>query len=427
MKLHHKSIFILFLIISSSILSVHSNIKYSTIYTKHSESLNFGEGPETTDSPNISEEIYNYEKELENSTEESRLDTSDSSFISMMTTQDSDFSSLTEKERSFEKVINFILGMMQQIPIFTPFGVILQGVIDNVDKPECSKQRLMDEFYMPRVTSEMKQKAAKELMSDFLTDLGDGEDLEDLDWSNPRETCRKVKKLHEEKLDHITSTVKNSHTLLEFAKKVLKNEETFEEFEEAIGGFLRQIFHLNRAKLLNFMRDINFDGDSQKMRNTYKDYARWRKDLKKVVNMLEDSKKAAEIMLLSFLQGEDANLDCSELPRTNMFETELLPFSEQFIGALYTLKQVALCLNIDVLFFMYLLRFGVKEILCLVANIFGFYIAKLLYFALLLTQFSFFLYKGFKTDAIKHLDKKWRLFGRAAGVIYNLISSLMLK
>ncbi len=84
MKLHHKSIFILFLIISSSILSVHSNIKYSTIYTKHSESLNFGKGSENTDSTDLSEEIYNYEKELENSTEESKLDTSDSSFISMM-------------------------------------------------------------------------------------------------------------------------------------------------------------------------------------------------------------------------------------------------------------------------------------------------------------------------------------------------------
>ena len=393
MKPKQKSIFILFLVISSSIISVHSNIKFSAVISKHSEYLNFGRDSDYSYSTDLSEEIYYHEKEQENSTEKSTLDVDDSIPISMISDEGSDFAQLTEKERSFEKVINFILGMMQQIPTFTPYGVILQGVIDNYDNPECSRQKLMDEFYKPRVTSEMKKKVAEEVMSDFLTDLGDMEDIHDLDWSNPRETCRKVRRLHEEKLDQISDSVRNSQDLLEFAKKVLRHEETFDEFEETIGGFLRQIFHLKRAKLLSFMKDLNFDGDSKKMRETYKDYGKWRKDLKSVIVILEESKRAAEIIQMSFFQGEDAQLDCSDLPRTNVLETELLPFSEHFIGALHTLKQVALCLNIDVLFFMYLLRFGVKEILLLVANIFGLFIAKLLYFALLLTQFSFFLYK----------------------------------
>ena len=426
MKVNEKSIFILFLIISSNILSINSNIKYNS---KISESLIYVEDSERNDNSNISEEFPFTQYKKEDRFSESQDSSNDSLNISMMDRDDNIIPyQITIRDKQFTKVYNFILGMIKQIPQFSKYDSKLQASINNPSKPECSKEKLIEEFDKPRITAAMKNKAIHDSLKDMLIELGDSDYVKDLDWTNPREACKIVKMLQREKLREARKSSKKSETLFDFAIDIIKKDETFERIEEISFGFLQQLFGMKKSKLLNLIRDLNFNGDNEIMRRTYKNYARWKNDLGQVVNViLKESKEAVDTIKNSILEMHDNGISCDELPETNQVKSEIWSFSEQFLGGLYTLKQVAVCLEIDPLIFTFLLKFGIQEILNLISTIFGFYIGKILYFAYLLTQFTYFLYKGIRTNENTYLKEKFEFFGRAAGVIFNIITSLLFQ
>ena len=194
MKSNEKSLFILFLIISSNILSIHSNLKYSTISSEYSESLKFGKDTEQKDNENISDEFFYKDQDK---VTESQMNNIDSLNMSMMDKNDNFISnSNTYKDKLFNKVYNFILGMIKQIPQFTNYEIKLKASMNNPLKPQCSKEKFMEEFYKPRITADMKKAKIKESLNDLLIELGDSDYVRDLDWSNPREACKIVKILH---------------------------------------------------------------------------------------------------------------------------------------------------------------------------------------------------------------------------------------
>lgn len=423
MKLQDKSIFILFLIISSSILSVHSNIKFSEFSSRQSDSLKFVEESENNGrNSNLSDEFsYN-----NNDAKEFREESSSNSLnIIMIDNNIEDFSNYSENEKAYLRLFNFVLGLAEQTEMLREYIIIYEGVLDNDTNPECSREKLMEEFYKPHITAEERKEAALESWNDLYGDFAKTNDVIDVDWSNPKNACYTVKNYYQKKFADMTRIQKDSNTLWEAAKRAWKNGSKFHELEAIEGGFLMKIFHMQTSILIQFIQELNFKGDAYLMRETYKDYKRWRKDLRILIEWLRIRKEAAEEKKASIQESDKEIISCDYLPTTNKLQDELPSFTENFIGGLLVLKQLAICFNIDVLAYKLFKIQAIKSIINFTGHIFGLNVAKILFIAIQLYQFSGLLYKAIAEDESKHLTSKWRNYGRAAGVMANIIGFLL--
>lgn len=333
------------------------------------------------------------------------------------------------RSKSDQKLINFILGMMVQIPQYTDYSILLAALIDQHDKPECATQKFKESFDSNKITHETIQMARQQetdkLIQDLLSDLGNTEEIRNIDWTNPRKACYEVMSLHEEKYEEIKENLDKSVGLSEFVLKVYTNGETFEEFYSKKGNGITKIFHRERNKLMNFILKINFDGDLEKMKTVYKDYKKWRQDLEQLYMILKESEEASRKIQENLLKNREGLPNCDILPYNNEIQHEFTNFIGYFLGGIMVLKQIAVCLGIDTMIFVYLIGIGVTQIIKLIALIFGLVFARIIQFALILAQIGYYLYKGKTTDEETHLKIKYRYYGNSAGAMFNLLCALI--
>jgi hypothetical protein len=395
-KMFNKFLFLFYLVISSSILNVHSKIENS-------------------------HEIANFLNSIySNSHDLTFLD--DPLPVTRGGLQ-------AGESIETSKLLNFILGMMRKIPKFRNYSILFESLIDRPDKPECASLKFHEQYQSIIINEELiqmaKQQETDKIITDIMQDLGEKDEIKNLDWTHPKEACKTVLKVHKERYTEIKKTLEKSQGLSVFALKVYTNNESFEEFYTKIGSGLTKLFHRQRIKLYDFILKINFNGDSEKMKRVYKDYGKWREDLNQLYMILQENDFASREIQESILSEEEALPDCDILPSNNELEKETKNFIAPFVGGLMALKQVAVCLGVDTMIFVTLFSFGIMQIVKLIAMIFGLIFAKIIVISLLLTQFSYFLYKGIRTDEATQLKKKYRYYGKAAGVMFNLLCSLL--
>jgi hypothetical protein len=391
-----KFLFILYLIISSNMISVKSKIEYSKNFD------NFLNGIQVPDTGNL---LF-----LDDPIEDGNQNPQQGS-------------------KAIQKLLNFIVGMMAMIPGYRDKGILFASLIDLNDKPECTHQAFQQKFQSVRVSQELIQMArvqeTDKLIEDIINDLGHSEEVRSIDWSNPREACKNVLKLQKEKYSDIKKHLEHTEKLSEFALKVYHNNETFAEFYSKIGTGLTTLFHKDRIKLKDFILKLNFNGDNEKMMITYRDYKKWREDLVQLIDILIESENAARQIEEDLLDLKEHLPDCSILPISNELPHEVTNFISTFIGGILVMKQVAICLGIHTMIFVTVLSFGITQLVKIVALLFGLIFARILQFAVLIAQVGYYLYKGKATDENSYLKQKYRYYGHAAGALFNMILAII--
>jgi len=396
LSIFKKFLFILYLIISSNMIYIKSKIEYSKNFDKFLYEIKL---PKT-------ENLVFLDDPIDEGTRTPQ-----------------------EGSKGIQKLLNFIVGMMAMIPGFQDKGILFASLIDLNDKPECTHQSFKKKYDSIRVSQELiqmsKEQETDKLIQGIINDLGNSEEVRSIDWSNPREACKNVLKLHKEKYSDIKNHLEHTGKLSDFALKVNHNNETFQEFYSKIGTGLTQLFHQDRIKLKDFILTLNFNGDLEKMINTYKDNEKWREDLAQLIHILLESESAAVQIEESLLELKEHLPDCSILPVSNELPHEVTNFISTFIGGIMVMKQVAVCLGIHTMIFVTVLSFGITQIIKIVALLFGLIFARILQFALLIAQVVYYLYKGNTTDENSYLKQKYRYYGHAAGALFNMILGII--
>lgn len=269
------------------------------------------------------------------------------------------------KDFDMEKAMNifeFILGMMTCLPVIDDYAEILEEFIENSDK--CDKKKIIEAY--KRGVEKRKEKTfassiktldeLENTKSHFVWKPTDETEtiMKNLEKTNPKKACEAILTEQERQVKENKKYIEIYKGALIAAKELKENLYTIDEFIEKLPfAHLPTIFNSdsknNYLNLKHFLKRTMFAHLELKSIDefkllVYRGKISWKKTIRDAVDFLSDNNKMAKLNLQELgFSGDDMKPDCSNLPTNALLEENKTTILDHFAGGWSALKFVGKC------------------------------------------------------------------------------------
>lgn len=271
----------------------------------------------------------------------------------------------SNKEDSIEKGINmfdFVLGILTCLPVIDDYVSYIEDIIDNSDK--CDKSEIVIQY---RLGVEQRKDAnfAKTLQT--LDDMDTtklhfawkpSEEMEEkidtLEASNPKKACKAIVAEKERQIKENKKYLKLYEGALIAAKEIKSNNLSFENFLKHLPNphlnflnnksqnhylnlkhyFKKTIFSHLKLKSIEELKPIISNGEIS-----------WEDTIDDTIEFLRDNNKMAKLNLQELgFSGEDKHPNCSKLPSNTLLQDNKTTILDRFAGGWSAIKYIGTCI-----------------------------------------------------------------------------------
>ena len=255
------------------------------------------------------------------------------------------------------KIYEFTMGMLSTLPVFDEHVEKIEEILQKNDK--CSKEEIVkayDEGVSKRMEGRFLKAAEEGSQLDLLKSNmpwrpsnSNISKMEQAQNSNPKLTCELIVQEHERQMKEITGFRTSFRGARHAAARIRRDKISFEKFKDSLPGFFGSLTASDKendnADLVKYLSE-NFLGvkDIDEIETMVKNKKIiWLDTINDVYKILKENHMSAQESLKQLEGTDHTKIDCSQLPEDKIYEKNNVMILDRMAGGWSALKYMGKC------------------------------------------------------------------------------------